>query len=153
MEAINLALGIIALVMSVAAYRSGSHANRLSASAIASDWVRDLRAWAAECIDVLSEATYQQPRTGEATPEQAACLRTCRQRLSALVDRGRFLLPNEREEQYGGHKPRAYRGLRHPALDALVAAEGVLAGDLVSGSQSGNDRIAPRVRVPRAGNH
>lgn len=54
----------------------------------------------------------------------------CRHRLSALIDRGRLLLPNEREGEYGGHKAGAYRGLRHPALDVLVAAEGVVSGSM-----------------------
>jgi hypothetical protein len=48
--------------------------------------------------------------------------------LSALIDRGRFFIPNHLPETVGPGKPSAFRGLRHPALDYLVAAERLLAG-------------------------
>src|SRR5206468_2657238 len=57
-------------------------------------------------------------------------VRNHRARLSSLIDRGRFLLPNERGDQHGGHKPLAYRGFRHPVLDGLVAAEQIVAGTM-----------------------
>lgn len=131
----NLAIALVAIVFSavfsVVAYRAAVHQNRLAASSVAADWLRDLRAWASEAVDVVAEGTYT-CRSGDpkASEEETACLLRCRHRLSALIDRGRFLLPNEREDEYGGHKARAYRGLRHPALDALVAAERVLGNDI-----------------------
>jgi hypothetical protein len=67
---------------------------RLSASRFAADWFRDLRAWASEAIDVLSEAAYHAPgRSGEAAPDAEVSVR-CRHRSSALIDRGRFFIPN-----------------------------------------------------------
>lgn len=134
-DAANVVVATIAVLVSgffsIIAYRAAIHQNRLTASTVASDWIRDLRAWASEAVDVLAEATYVcQKDDPEPTPNEAECLRNCRYRLSALIDRGRFLLPNEREREYGDHKPHAYRGLRHHALDSLVAAERVLGGDL-----------------------
>jgi hypothetical protein len=135
----NVVVAVIALLVSAGlswtAYRAAVHQNRLSASSVTADWLRDLRAWASEVIDVMAEASYTTRRGDDPTPnpEEAACILRCRQRLSALIDRGRLLLPNEREGEYGSHKPRAYRGWRHPGLDALVAAECVLGGDLALG--------------------
>jgi hypothetical protein len=131
----NVAVATIALLVSgissAFAYRSGVNQNRLSASSVVSDWLRDLRAWASEGVDVLSEATYACRRNDpNPTSEDAQCLHRSRHRLSALIDRGRFLLPNEGQDRFGSQKASAYRRLRHPALDALVAAERILGGDL-----------------------
>jgi hypothetical protein len=85
------------------------------------EWRRDLRDWASEAIDVLSEASYLCDES-----EQPEAAFSCRHRLSALIDRGRFFLPNLLREEHGADKPFAYRGLRHAGLDPLVAAERVL---------------------------
>lgn len=100
---------------------------RLSATAFASDYLRDLRSWASEAIDVLSEAAYHAPGRSDADPIGPETCRACRHRLSALIDRGRFFIPNFNPEDVGTDKPSAFKGLRHPALDLLVAAEQVLA--------------------------
>jgi hypothetical protein len=101
---------------------------KLRASAFASDYFRDLRAWASEAIDVLSEAAYCAPGRNDKQPiDPVICVR-CRHRLSALIDRGRFFIPNYSADEVGVEKPPAFRGLRHPALDLLVAAEQLLAG-------------------------
>lgn len=97
--------------------------NRLTASAAVAEWRRDIRTWANEAIDVLTEAIY-----ASKADEEEEKITLCRARLSALIDRGRFFLPNEREGDYGVDKAPAYRGLRHAALDPLVAAEHILSG-------------------------
>jgi hypothetical protein len=123
----NLTVSGIAIVLSFVAYRASVHQNRLSASSVGADWIRDLREWASEAVDVLAEASYTCTEDAVDNAGQADEHHRCRCKLSALIDRGRFLLPNERDGEYGSHKPRAYRGLRHQALDALVAAEQILA--------------------------
>ena len=134
-DAANVIVAIITLLISGSfsriAYLAAVKQNKLSASSIAADWQRDLRSWASEAVDVLSEVAYT-CRVGDPEPneKETACIARARHLLSALIDRGRFLLPNEREEQYGDHKPRAFRGLRHPALDALVAADRILGNDM-----------------------
>ena len=115
----NLTISAIAIVLSLFAYRASIHQNRLSASSVGADWIRDLREWASEAVDVLAEASYCCLGSAPMPTAQTFELQH-RCKLSALVDRGRFLLPNERDHEYGSHKPRAYRGLRHQALDALV---------------------------------
>ncbi|MDK9703978.1 MAG: hypothetical protein OEL20_12650 [Sulfuritalea sp.] len=121
--------GILTGLGALAAYYAATRQNRLTATSIAADWLRDLRAWASEAVDVLAESTYMCRRSDStlSSSEQAIATR-CRYRLSALIDRGRFLLPNEREGEHGDHKASAYKGYRHPALDALVAAERILDG-------------------------
>lgn len=95
---------------------------RLDAIAFAGSWYSDLRAWASEVIILLSEAAERSKQTEAIDHEEAKALMICRYRLSALIDRGRFFLPNRLHEDYGLHKPEAYKGIRHPALDYLVGA-------------------------------
>lgn len=108
-------------------YRASGFQNHLSATGIASDWLRELRAWAGETIDVLSEAAALSNQHPDKCSEGLA---RCQIKLIALTDRGRFLLPNEKEDHHGDHKASAYRGFRHPALDALVAATKVINGQI-----------------------
>jgi hypothetical protein len=89
------------------------------------EWMRDLRDWASEAIEVLSEAVYASDGTQEPVPSDA---RRYIPPLSALIDQGRFFLPNQYTEQYGTHKLPAFRGYRHAALDPLVSAFIVLEG-------------------------
>jgi hypothetical protein len=90
------------------------------------EWRRDLRDWAAEAIDILSEAAYLCDDSEPDTAENRARTFSCRHRLSSMIDRGRFFLPNIRKDEHGVDKPYAYRGFRHSGLDPLVAAERVL---------------------------
>ena len=119
---------IVGVVMSRRAERIATNQHQVEAAAFARDWYADLRSWAAEAIDVLSEAIYLSEV--QATPPPKVDLLRCRHRLSALIDRGRFFLPNQRTGEYGQDKPPAFRGLRHTGLDPLVAAERVLGGTL-----------------------
>jgi hypothetical protein len=103
------------------------------------EWRRDLREWAADAIEVLSEASYLcDDAEFDSTDDQARTLNqartfSCRFRLSSIIDRGRFFLPNIRREEYGTEKPYAYQGLRHSGLDPLVATERVLSTGFTGG--------------------
>lgn len=126
-EALIAALSLaVAWYLGMRVERSSADQYRLSASAFASDWFRDLRGWASEAIDVLSEAAYAAPGRRDTDPMGQDSRHGCRHRLSALIDRGRFFIPNYTPDKVGLHKPPAFRGIRHPALDYLVAAEQVL---------------------------
>ena len=117
---------LVAVGAAAVAWIQARRAERLSTFGVAVEWQRDVRAWAAEVIDVLSTASYMCGFNDDDGLDYAADLRQCRQRLSALIDRGRFFLPNIRDDHIGQQKPAAYRGRRHGALDPLVAAERVL---------------------------
>lgn len=118
---------------------SAASQQRLGSHMAASDWLCDLRGWASDTIEVLAEASY---RCGHADPSSVDCadqLRACQHRLSALIDSGRFYLPNQRVNEHGLHKPSAYRGFRHAALDPLIAAERVISGKVGSGTFSSRE--------------
>lgn len=124
-------VGVLTGLAALANIRSSSYQSRLMAATLTTDWLRDLRAWGSEAVDVLAHATYSCASAGTITAaEMSDETRYSRQSLSSLIDRGRFLLPNERTNEHGLYKPRAYRGYRHPVLDGLVAAERILAGNI-----------------------
>jgi hypothetical protein len=128
-EVIVAAVSVLAgWYLGVRSERMASIQYKLSASGFAADWFRDLRSWASEAIDVLSEAAYLAPGRSDSKPINPEDCNRCRYRLSALIDRGRFFIPNYVPDAVGPNKPSAFRGLRHPALDYLVAAEQLLAG-------------------------
>lgn len=111
------------------AERVAAQQSELSAHATAADWLSDVRDWAGIVIDVISEASYRckHADASDAT-SVVTTLFTCRHRLSALIDRGRYFFPNQASDTLGLHKPLAYRGSRHAVLDPLVAIEQVLGG-------------------------
>lgn len=123
----------VAWYAAVVAKRAAVAQQRVATHAATSEWLRDVREWASEAIDALSEASYtcdhQDRESGDCTDQ----LRRCQHQLSALVDRGRFFLPNQNGTEFGLEKPSAYRGWRHAALDPLVAAERVVSGQVGSG--------------------
>jgi hypothetical protein len=143
-DTIGVIIGVVSAVTAIAAAlvswlaarksdRVAVSQQRLGTHTAAAEWLRDLREWASEAIDVLSEASYT---CGHGDTSQHDCteqLRACRHRVSALIDRGRFFLPNQHVENVGGDKPSAFRGWRHAALDPLVAAERVLSGQVGPG--------------------
>ncbi|MEO7996800.1 MAG: hypothetical protein ABI852_05110 [Gemmatimonadaceae bacterium] len=113
--------------------KSTARQQRLATHAAVAEWSRDLREWASQCVDVLSEASYTCHHHDESGVDCLSQLRECRYRISALVDRGRFFLPNQSAEGIGATNPTAYRGYRHAALDPLVAAERVMSGEVGAG--------------------
>jgi hypothetical protein len=108
--------------------RSNTLQHRLAAYSTTSEWLRDLRNWASEAIDALSESSYLCGRVDGSQEDCSQTLRACQYRLSAVIDRGRFFLPNQPAD-VGQGKPTAYRGWRHSALDPLVAAVRVMSGE------------------------
>ncbi len=125
LEAIATATGtIITLAGVYAAYRIARRADALNEStrdvariATLQDWRRDVREWAAEVIDEMSQVEQAH---AEASDRPVATYR-----LSALLDRGRHFFINERRDEHGVEKESAYRGWRHAALDPIEAAIGV----------------------------
>ena len=124
---------VVGLITGAAGFVGGQYMERrhynLTATAFVSDYFRDLRGWASEAIEVLSEAAYNAPGRHDMHAMDASTQRRCRHRLSALVDRGRLFIPNIDHEATGTNKPLAYRGIRPPALDLLIAGEQLLSGN------------------------
>lgn len=131
---ISLYFSIASLVISIVGVTVTGYLSwrqeKIGKATFKDSWLRSLRAWAEEAVDVLSESSYAchhgycDKDANEAERRRSDCIH----RLSSLVDRGRFFLPNELHEDYGLEKPLAYRGYRHASLDYLVAAIRVLEG-------------------------
>src|SRR3569623_1575738 len=110
---------LVALVALVSGWLLGRGSQRIAnehyhvdASALVHERSAELRAWANEAIDVLSEASYLSA-FAIGREFSAQNLLRCRYRLSALIDRGRFFLPYLRGGDMDAAKPLAFRGIRH----------------------------------------
>ena len=80
-----------------------------------------LQSWADECMDILSEALHLcelDPAKTKNPPffDRRYILMV---RLSAVIDRGKWFLPNRQPWEYGQEKEGAYRGIRQDALHHL----------------------------------
>lgn len=120
----------------LAAYRSDKSAvrqQRIATHVAVAEWSRELRDWASQSVDVLSEASYTCAHHDPSGGDCAEQMLVCRHKISSLIDRGRFFLPNLPAKDVGLSNPSAYRGWRHAALDPLVAAERVMSGAVGSG--------------------
>lgn len=129
-----MAAAVIAVIEARSSHKAFRAQSELETHGAVTEWLRELRSWADEAIHALADASYacraHDRRDHDCTEE----LRRCQSRLSAIVDRGRFFLPNHKEDGIGAHKPSAYRGWRHAGLDPLVAAERVVSGEVGSGA-------------------
>jgi hypothetical protein len=124
----SAAISIIAVVITIVIDRRSHHLELSRASVeinmLLLEYYRDLRAWADEVIEVMSETGY----LCDLDPKRATSIdffgqrHSCLYRLSALLDRGRLFLPNIKEDQIGTSKPNAYKGLRQKALDLVSSA-------------------------------
>lgn len=119
--------------------KSATRQQRIATHAAVAEWSRDLREWASQCVDVLAEASYTCHHHDESGTDCLDQLRACRYKISALIDRGRFFLPNQPAKDVGMNKPTAYRGWRHGALDPLVAAERVMSGEVGAGKYASRE--------------
>lgn len=123
-------LGVIAAFLAVLVAVGGVIVNRVNAIETTrrqevgvDQWMCDLRDWASQAVDVLSETVYESDDMQDVSPGD---VRGYISQLSALADRGRFFLPNQHTEEYRTDKLPAFRGFRHAALTPLVAAVNVL---------------------------
>lgn len=153
-------IGILGLAFGAATGAVGWYQGRRSASVserqlalearvFVTGWYNDFRAWASEAIDVMSEAIYCCGAEDSHSQDCSVDLRVCRHRLSALIDRGKFFLPNDEHESYGLHKSYAYRGFRQPALDYLVGSEQIISGNMDVSEVGIESRSAALVEMKR----
>lgn len=101
----------------------------------------DVIRWADEVIALLAAAQETVAEKGVSFGEAEFPIRrsAVRAQLSALIDRGRLFFPNREDGDYGKDKEAGFQGRRHPALDALVDAYGIIDK---SGYSPGPDRDA-----------
>ena len=112
------------IYFSIRTRRDSLTQQRVEVLSLKHDFDSDLRKWAEEVSEQMTEAIFLcdldpvELAKGEFFQKQhAICTR-----LSALIDRGRWFLPNIKENEKGQDKPGAYRGSRQPSLDYVVAS-------------------------------
>jgi len=106
----------------------------------------DLRKWAEEVSDRMTEAIFLCALDPKRLSEgeffrKRHLLRT---KLSALVDRGRWFLPNIPDGDYGMEKPVAYRGHRHQSLDCVIETFRIVS-EFDCHDQTPNKKIQPEL--------
>lgn len=97
---------------------------RLQAFALQQEYLANIRVWADESIEALTQAIFLCDLEPARMPQDEFFGRwlDVRMRLSTLTDRGRLFFENEKQDDHGQHKPPAFRGYRSPSLDPLLAA-------------------------------
>lgn len=87
------------------------------------EYRRELNAFSIRFFDIVADLSAYSANI-PCNDEDRSRIRNLVERLSSLIDEGRFLFPNDAEapNNYGKEKGPAYEGARRPALDALMAA-------------------------------
>jgi hypothetical protein len=110
-------LAVVANELSSTANKLASDGNTVTLNSWVDQYMANVRAWADEACGGFAMATHA--LKAEAS-RQDELLLSALERISSLIDRGRWFFPNSWCEEYGQEKQPAYRGLRQPILDALV---------------------------------
>lgn len=87
---------------------------------------KNLLDWGTAVQDSICEAHTALQFVSEGDAELQKKIIACMGKLTAQIDRGRWLLPNNEHDKFGTNKQTAYTGSRQEALDALVGAYNVL---------------------------
>lgn len=130
----ELLVGVVSAIASVGAawisffYSRRSHdvsrqAHEIELASWKQHYIGELRCWANECCDILSDAVHLCDLGRGKIAEVGFSERhvDLRSKLSSLVDRGRWFFPNHESENVGLHKPSAFQGFRDPILDHLIS--------------------------------
>lgn len=136
---------VIAVVVARRSERLYEYQQRLDRNLVLIEYFRDLRLWAEQVIDTMSELVYvcDLDPSIKGSFDVFALRHGLRQRLSALGDRGRLMLPNIHDDAVGHDRPSAFRGLKQQALDLVITAHD-LAGQLDYRSKEPNRELRER---------
>jgi hypothetical protein len=117
-------------LFSLRALRAQALANRLQVASVRHQYFLELRKWADESSDALSEAEHlgYAEAADFAAPSFVERQHELLAHLSSLIDRGRWFFPNERHDEVGVEKAPAYRGDRLPVLDSIVNTYDIVRG-------------------------
>ncbi|TPK75522.1 hypothetical protein FJ930_05370 [Mesorhizobium sp. B2-4-15] len=123
-------VALLALLVAIAERRGADRANlenrelaRQNADLLKQQHRLEQRAWTDTHFDAVRDWSQQVCFTvADAMHVKEEQRGAVLSKLSALIDIGRWYFPNQWSEKYGIDKEPAYRGLRQPVLDCLVAA-------------------------------
>jgi hypothetical protein len=90
------------------------------------EYNNELRKWADMVVDTISVAGHLCDIDPKKDDEFYGKRQSLLIQLSALIDKGRFFLPNKGIDKHGHHKPSAYKGFRSKALDHMVDCYGLV---------------------------
>lgn len=112
----SLIISLLAIVISL---KHHIKEQEVKAFELSCDEVREILAWSSEVNEILIHSRLLIKTGGKVSTSQLA-------KLSALIEHGRFYLPNLHKDKYGLHKPMIYRGLRNVILDFLIYSYDIL---------------------------
>ncbi len=105
----------------------------------------DLRKWADEVIEQMTSAVFLCDLDPSKDQDSFYSKRyELRIKLSTLLDRGRFFLPNADKDKHGLNKESAYRGFRSTILDYVIECQN-LVGELNYKNQQPNFSLRPKI--------
>lgn len=135
-EIVKTSISFLALLLSIFGIiytvRLSRIQKRISGLSVTANYLKDLRTWASEAIEICHQVTHQlKLLEDENDPSSKELLLNESYRdLSIIIDKGRFFLPNKHIEGYGNEKPSAYQGFRHASLDPLVAIAQIIRNEI-----------------------
>lgn len=119
----TVAIAALALLTSLAALVVGELRSR---SSFRLAWYSEVVHWARDCVRALSAAHEICSSHMDDEAHARARRREVLERLTSLIDEGRFLFENDRSHPKGRDNPYAYQGIRPDILDYLVEAYDLL---------------------------
>jgi hypothetical protein len=143
---VALVAAVVSIYYSRRARKDGLIQQRVQVLSLKRQHDRDLRKWADAVSDRMTEAIFlcdlDPARLAEG--EFFSRRHLLRTRLSALIDRGRWFLPNIHDDIHGKEKPVAYQGHRQVALDRVVITFRKVS-ELDCEAQAANKTIQPEL--------
>lgn len=119
---------LVVLGIAVATARRDRMRQRLDFIGTRQRYFENVRHWADELSDLLSEAIHLCELDPARIADEGFFTRRhqIKVRLSSLIDRGRWFFPNLRSDESRPGGAGRFRGYRHAVLDSLVAAYGLV---------------------------
>lgn len=119
-------------------YKAEKSRERINVINIIRSLNNELKVWADEAIDILSEIGHLceiDPKRNDDFFSKRIKLLTV---LSAHIDKGRFFLPNTEKDIYGHHKPFAFQGITREPISQLKLCYKILDKEFSYSDQSVN---------------
>lgn len=135
---IAIVSAVVSIVFAMRARRDTRIQQQMQLLSLNQQYYSELQQWADKVVEAITEAIFLYPGSPTSTEKEDLAFNRSPilGKLSALIDQGRFFLPNEGvridNEQY---KPSAYRGYRPPALSRIVRVYRLLERSEVSNNQ------------------
>lgn len=123
-----LIAGVSALISAFFAFRARRDtqiAQQAQLMALKRQYYSELQKWADQVVDILTAAIFLCKLQDSDNTHDGDIFHkwfSIREKLSSLIDQGRFFIPNEEIDIHGQSKPLAYRGFRPKHRNLLVVS-------------------------------